>query len=56
MEKFNQSNLYRVNVTIEVLVEGVNEKDLLHKIDDHISKLEGVHSVERFNVNSVDKS
>lgn len=55
-DRDNQPNLYRVNVTIEVLIEGVNEKDLLRKIDDHISKLEGIHSIERFNVNSVDKS
>jgi hypothetical protein len=44
-----------VNLTVELLVEGTDEKDLLSKLENHIDTFVDTHNVERFNINSIDK-
>ena len=48
-------HLYRVNVTVEILAEGIDEKDLLSKLEKHIDAFTDAHSLERFDVKAIDK-
>lgn len=48
-------HLYRVNLTVEILAEAIDEKDLLSKLEKHIDAFTDIHSLERFDINAIDK-